>query len=269
MNRMIWPSASWTSFSTAFSRSSNSPRYLEPATSAPTSSAITRRSRSDSGNVAVDDPLGEALDDRRLADPGLADQHRVVLRPARQHLDHPADLLVAPDHRVEPLPLRASAVRSRPNFSSASAISSAFGEVTRLGPCVSATARASDSRSGSRSATSGRLVGEREQQMTRPRCTRRRAQPSRVSARWRTLEEALRRGRPRPRSSPLTVGSGCDRGAGALGDRGDVGGELAKRRGREPWSCSSRATSRCSGTTSGLRFWVGQVLRAPRPPLGT
>ena len=49
MKRMIWPSASWTSFSTAFRRSSNSPRYLLPAISAPMSSATTRRSRSDSG----------------------------------------------------------------------------------------------------------------------------------------------------------------------------------------------------------------------------
>ncbi len=53
------------------------------------------------GHVAVDDPLGEPLDDRRLAHAGLADQYRVVLRPARQHLDHPANLLVAADHRVE------------------------------------------------------------------------------------------------------------------------------------------------------------------------
>ena len=35
--------------STAFRRSSNSPRYFEPASSAPMSSAMTRRSRSDSG----------------------------------------------------------------------------------------------------------------------------------------------------------------------------------------------------------------------------
>ena len=33
------------------------------------------------GDVAADDPLGEALDDRRLADAGLADEDRVVLRP--------------------------------------------------------------------------------------------------------------------------------------------------------------------------------------------
>ena len=34
------------------------------------------------GDVAADDPLGEALGDGRLADAGLADQDRVVLGPA-------------------------------------------------------------------------------------------------------------------------------------------------------------------------------------------
>ena len=53
------------------------------------------------GDVAGDDPLREPLDDRGLADAGLADQHGVVLRAPRQHLDHAADLLVAADHRVE------------------------------------------------------------------------------------------------------------------------------------------------------------------------
>ena len=57
------------------------------------------------GNVAVDDPLREALDDRRLADAGLADQDGVVLRAAREDLDHAADLLVAADHGVELLRL--------------------------------------------------------------------------------------------------------------------------------------------------------------------
>jgi hypothetical protein len=36
-----------------------------------------------------------------LPTPGLADQHRVVLGPALQHLDGAADLVVAADHRVE------------------------------------------------------------------------------------------------------------------------------------------------------------------------
>ncbi len=53
------------------------------------------------GNVARDDPLREALDDRRLADPRVADQDGVVLGAPGEHLDHAPDLLVAADHRVE------------------------------------------------------------------------------------------------------------------------------------------------------------------------
>ena len=53
------------------------------------------------GDVARDDALREPLGDRGLADAGLADQHRVVLRAAREDLDHAADLLVAADDRVE------------------------------------------------------------------------------------------------------------------------------------------------------------------------
>ena len=52
-------------------------------------------------HVAVGDARSEPLDDRRLADAGLADQHRVVLRAARQHLDAAPDLLVASDDRVD------------------------------------------------------------------------------------------------------------------------------------------------------------------------
>ena len=53
------------------------------------------------GHVTVDDAQSEALDDRGLADAGLADQHRVVLGAARQHLHGAPDFLVAADHRVE------------------------------------------------------------------------------------------------------------------------------------------------------------------------
>ncbi len=52
-------------------------------------------------HVAFDDALGEALDDRRLADAGLTDQHRVVLGATGQHLHDAANLVVAPDDRVE------------------------------------------------------------------------------------------------------------------------------------------------------------------------
>ncbi len=101
MNRMIWPSESVTSLSTAFSRSSNSPRYLAPATSAPRSSAIDALVLQALGHVAAHDALCQALDDGGLADARLADQHRIVLGAAGEHLDDPADLLVAADDRVE------------------------------------------------------------------------------------------------------------------------------------------------------------------------
>ena len=53
------------------------------------------------GHVTIDDTLGQPLSDRGLADAGLADQHRVVLGPAREDLDDTADLLIPADHRIE------------------------------------------------------------------------------------------------------------------------------------------------------------------------
>ncbi len=56
------------------------------------------------GHVAVHDALGQALHDGGLAHARLADEHRVVLGAAGQHLDDPADLLVPADDRVELAP---------------------------------------------------------------------------------------------------------------------------------------------------------------------
>ena len=53
------------------------------------------------GHVAVGDAQREALGDRGLADAGLADQHRIVLGPAGEHLDGAADFLVAADDGIE------------------------------------------------------------------------------------------------------------------------------------------------------------------------
>ena len=98
---MTWPSLCLISSSTALSRSSNWPRYCAPATIAPRSSATMLLPRRRLRDVAVDDALGEPLDDGGLADAGLADEHRVVLRAPAQHLDDAADLGVAADDRVE------------------------------------------------------------------------------------------------------------------------------------------------------------------------
>ena len=56
------------------------------------------------GHVARDDAPREALGYGGLPDAGLADEHRVVLRPARKHLHYPAYLLVAAYYGIE-LPL--------------------------------------------------------------------------------------------------------------------------------------------------------------------
>src|SRR5262249_28817532 len=58
----------------------------------------------DVGDLVAADARGESLDDGRLADARLADQHRVVLRAARQDLHHALDLGLAADDGVE-LPL--------------------------------------------------------------------------------------------------------------------------------------------------------------------
>ena len=52
-------------------------------------------------NVALNDPLGKALNDRCLANARLADQYRVVLGAAAEDLDGPLDFLLTPNHRVE------------------------------------------------------------------------------------------------------------------------------------------------------------------------
>src|SRR6478736_5400330 len=53
------------------------------------------------GHLALDDVLGEALDDGGLADAGLADEDGVVLGAAGQHLHDPLDLFLTSDDRVE------------------------------------------------------------------------------------------------------------------------------------------------------------------------
>ena len=52
-------------------------------------------------HIPVDDALGEALDDRGLADTGLTDEHRVVLGAAGQDLDGLLDLVGPADDRVD------------------------------------------------------------------------------------------------------------------------------------------------------------------------
>ncbi len=52
-------------------------------------------------HVALHDAQRQPFGDGRLADARLADQHRVVLRAPREHLNDAADFLIAADHRIE------------------------------------------------------------------------------------------------------------------------------------------------------------------------
>ena len=118
MNRITRPSLSLISLRTALSRSSNSPRNLEPAMSAPRSSVMTRLSLSVSGTsprtIRWARPSAMAV----LPTPGS---------PMRTGLFLVRRLRTWMTRRISSsrpmtgssLPARASAVRSRPYFSSA------------------------------------------------------------------------------------------------------------------------------------------------------
>jgi len=82
------------------------------------SSAHTRFALQAFGDVAVDDALRQAFDDRGLAGAGLADQHGIVLRAAREHW---MTRRISSSRPItgSSLPCSAASVRSRPNFESA------------------------------------------------------------------------------------------------------------------------------------------------------
>ena len=66
------------------------------------SSANTVAPREHLRHLAVDDLARQALRDRGLADAGIADQQRIVLLPAAQHLDRALHLGLAADQRIDP-----------------------------------------------------------------------------------------------------------------------------------------------------------------------
>jgi len=83
---------------------------FEPATM-PAMSRATSRCPWTLRHVAGHDALREPLDDGRLADAGLADQHGVVLRAPREHLDD-APISSSRPMTGSSLPRRAASVRS-------------------------------------------------------------------------------------------------------------------------------------------------------------
>ncbi len=101
MKVMTWPSASLISWSTALSRSSNSPRYFAPATIAARSSDSTLRPLSESGTSPSTTRWASPSTTAVLPTPGSPMSTGLFLVRRDSTWIDAADLGVAADHRVE------------------------------------------------------------------------------------------------------------------------------------------------------------------------
>ena len=119
MNRMISPAAAVISASTALSRSSNSPRYLAPATSAPRSSASRRLSFRLSGTSPFTMRSARPSTIAVLPTPGSPISTGLFL-VRRESTWMVRRISSSRPITGSSLPSRAAAVRSRAYFSSAS-----------------------------------------------------------------------------------------------------------------------------------------------------
>jgi len=113
-------------------RDSRTPRGIWRGEESGRCRAPTRACLQAFGDVAVDDALSEAFDDRGLTGAGLRRSARMV-SSAREAPDDTANLLVAPDHRVDASHARAS-VRSRRNSRGPEVGASGSCEVPRCPP---------------------------------------------------------------------------------------------------------------------------------------
>src|SRR4051794_25516989 len=101
MNRICPSGFSLASSMTCLRRSSNCPRYWVAGDQSREVECQDPPARQGLGHLVVDDALGEALDDGRLAHPGVADEDEVVLGAPGEDLDRRLDLLGASDDGVE------------------------------------------------------------------------------------------------------------------------------------------------------------------------
>jgi hypothetical protein len=249
MNRTICPSAAWISLRTALSRSSNSPRYLDPASSEPMSRATTRRSRRDSGmspeTILCARPSTIAV----LPTPGSPIRTGLFL-VRRESTWITRRISSSRPITGSSLPLSASAVRSRPYFSSAPKVSSGFGEVTRWGPRTSEIAWTRSLRAGRRSETPD-FDSARARRMCSVEMYSSPRPADSFSACWRTQTNSLE-GRTSGTVLPLSRGSFSTASwARRLASCASTPSRCSTGT-TTPSSCSSRAASRWAGATSGL-----------------
>ena len=234
-------------------RSSNSPRYLEPASSEPMSSEITRRSRSDSGTSPLTMRWARPSTIAVLPTPGS---------PIRTGLFFVRRLSTCTTRRISSsrpmtgssLPSSAAAVRSTPNFSSAWYLSSAFWSVTRW-PRRTCSMASSSASLGAPLARRISPALELCPASDSSRCSDETysSLSSRIScSAARSTATSSDEG---PAASPPAAIVGSPSSA-ALSSPRIVSGlapSLRRTGATTPPSCSRRTTSRCSGSTCGLR----------------
>ncbi|OPY20815.1 MAG: hypothetical protein A4E23_01041 [Methanomethylovorans sp. PtaU1.Bin073] len=136
MNRIICPSDSATSLSTALSRSSNSPLNLAPAMSAPMSSAIMRLSFMASGTSFFATRCARPSTMAVLPTPASPISTGLFFL-RRERISIVRLISCSLPITGSSLPWDASSVKSIPYFFSGSIVSSGFSEVMRLPPLIS------------------------------------------------------------------------------------------------------------------------------------
>ncbi len=215
------------------------------------SSAITRRSRSDSGMSPETIRCARPSTIAVLPTPGSPISTGLFL-VRRESTWMTRRISSSRPITGSSLPASASAVRSRPYFSSAPKVSSGLGEVTRCGPRTSETACTSSLRDGSRSETPD-LDSASASRMCSVEMYSSPSPVDSFSACWRTQTNSLE-GRTSGTVLPLSRGS---LSIASLA-RSRASCASTPRRCRTgtttPSSCSSRARRRWGGATSGFEF---------------
>ncbi len=262
MKTTTWPLESEISLRTALSRSSNSPRYLAPATMPPMSSAIRRRSRSDSGTSPSTMRWARPSAIAVLPTPGSP------IRTGLFFVRRERTWIVRRISSSRPmtgssLPCSAASVRSRPNFSSACILSSGDWSVTLCGPRTSLTAVDSESLVTPCSRSS-RPAAPSAPVRASSRCsTEMNSSPSsRIS--FSASRRTRRRASEAPVGSPPSPRVGRPPSAALADARTASTGEPSLRRmaGTSPSSSASSASSRCSGAICGFLASVARCWAA-------
>ena len=239
MNVMIWPSEALISLRTAFSRSSNSPRYFAPATMPPRSSAMSRRPLRDSGTSPATMRWARPSTTAVLPTPGSPISTGLFL-VRRLRTCTTRRISLSRPMTGSSLPSRATAVRSTPYFSSAWYVSSASWLVTRVLPRTEANAacRASGVAPARRQQLAGRRVdgGDADDEVLAGH------------------ELVARVGRPglAPRCETSCAARDRPRVGHRRPARGRQRAQLVRRRWRRPTASTPTAASSGAGRATGL-----------------